>query len=125
MKSRSDYDRKLEFYFDTLLGKSVGDAIISQEKRGQDEIVEGTALPKSIARITVEEMEALGFTFGATVDDLFVACTLPDGWEIRPTDHNMWTHLHDAEGNHRASIFYKAAYYDRRAFLRWEDEAQA
>lgn len=51
-------------------------------------------------------------------DPLFTFVTLPAGWQIRITDHNMWTDLVDAAGRVRAKIFYKAAYYDRRAFIR-------
>jgi hypothetical protein len=46
---------------------------------------------------------------------------LPDGWQKRATDHDMWSELVDADGVVVASMFYKAAFYDRRAFLRMKD----
>jgi hypothetical protein len=42
---------------------------------------------------------------------------LPEGWHIKATDHSMWSNLVDDKGRNRASIFYKAAFYDREAFL--------
>lgn len=67
-------------------------------------------------------------------DDLFMHATLPEGWEKRPTDHHMYSDLLDAQGRKRASIMYKAAFYDRDASIhavprfqasyknaRWED----
>lgn len=50
-------------------------------------------------------------------DPLFVDVTLPPGWKKEKTEHPLWTHLLDANGNVRAKIFYKAAFYDRAAHL--------
>lgn len=40
---------------------------------------------------------------------------LPDGWKKVGTNHDMHSDLVDETGKVRASIFYKAAFYDRRA----------
>lgn len=61
--------------------------------------------------------EALGFVFSDVTDGLFVYVEFPLGWKKVPTEHSMWTDLVDAEGKKRASIFYKAAFYDRDAFV--------
>ena len=50
-------------------------------------------------------------------DSLFINVILPDGWKIKSTDHSMWNKLFDNEGRERASIFYKAAFYDRSALI--------
>jgi hypothetical protein len=65
------------------------------------------------------EFEALGFTFGAQVpgDPLFREATLPEGWTREGTEHAMHSVIKDERGIERASIFYKAAYYDRKASL--------
>ncbi len=42
---------------------------------------------------------------------------LPAGWKKISTDHAMWSNLVDDKGRKRASIFYKAAFYDRSAHL--------
>jgi hypothetical protein len=62
----------------------------------------------------------LGFTFGDPVpgDPLFQQATLPEGWSKQPTDHSMWTKIVDDRGVERVEVFYKAAYYDRSAFMR-------
>lgn len=62
----------------------------------------------------------LGIVFGKIVDEIFIEATLPEGWKIEPTDHSMWSHLLDAQGRKRASIFYKAAFYDRNAHISYE-----
>jgi len=66
-------------------------------------------------------------------DKVFQYATLPAGWRKQPTDHSMWSDLLDDKGRKRASIFYKAAFYDRSARLNvvhrfgirkdWENEA--
>ena len=62
-------------------------------------------------------LEPLGFSFGDSYDQLFRDGRVPDGWHLKPTDHHMWTDVYDANGIVRAQIFYKAAFYDRNAFM--------
>lgn len=122
----TDDDKALEVLMDALMTGDTSGAIERQEARGQAMLVRSSILPK---RGTIEpsqgdgpyraEMERLGFTFGEDADDLFVQCQLPHGWELRPTDHSMWSRLYDEHGRERAAIFYKAAFYDRKAFVSW------
>lgn len=49
-------------------------------------------------------------------DELFYKVTLPEGWSINNTDHNMWNNVTDDKGRERFTFFYKAAFYDRDAF---------
>lgn len=86
-----------------------------QEAAGQQSFVASDNLPKELRGATREELNALGFVFGADVDELFVQCKLPDGWTKRATMHAMNSDLLDDKGRVRASLFYKAAFYDRRA----------
>jgi hypothetical protein len=76
-------------------------------------------LPTEFGDGTREVLEAAGVVFGSTVegDPMFRYATLPPGWEKRRTDHSMWTELRDERGRKRASIFYKAAFYDRSAHM--------
>ena len=69
-------------------------------------------------------MEAWGIVFLGPVpnDALFQYVTLPEGWHKQPTEHSMWSHLLDDKDRKRASIFYKAAFYDRSAQLHLEEE---
>lgn len=92
--------------------------IEAQEAQGQRDLVDsGNRIPK---QGSLEVAAALGLKLGENADDLFVYVELPKGWRIQPTDHSMWSELVDAEGKKRAAIFYKAAFYDRHAFIRLE-----
>lgn len=61
------------------------------------------------------KLESWGITRGEQTDSLFVLCVLPEGWTKKATDHSMWSSLVDSQGLLRASIFYKGAFYDRKA----------
>jgi hypothetical protein len=89
-----------------------------QEAQGQRDMIASTHLPKEIRGATREQLEGIGFVFGADVDELFVNVTLPAGWTKNATDHSMWSDLKDEKGRKRGGIFYKAAFYDRRADMR-------
>lgn len=92
--------------------------IEAQEAAGQAVLIASSALPREIYEGTREQLEAIGFRFGADVDELFVAADLPAGWSKRATSHSMNSELLDDKGRVRATIFYKAAFYDRRADMR-------
>jgi hypothetical protein len=100
-----------------LGGGNASDAILAQESRGQQQILTSAVLPTDMGDRA--EYEALGFTFGDPVpgDPMFTNATLPRGWSREGSDHAMWSYLVDADGNRRASIFYKAAFYDRSAHM--------
>lgn len=104
-----------EVFLDALVTGDAPGAIERQEKRGQTTFVKSLVLPIKCIGCSHEQLEELGITFGDPVDDLFIEAELPDGWEKRATDHSMWSELVDDEGHVRANIFYKAAFYDRRA----------
>lgn len=91
--------------------------IEAQEARGQRSFVASTTLPIAFNSGKREELEAARVVFGKHVDDLFCEAQLPEGWKKEATDHSMWSKLVDDKGRERASIFYKAAFYDRSAFL--------
>lgn len=86
-----------------------------QEKEGQIEQSFKETLPIDTGRNTKEEFESLGFIFHSKADDIFWNCTFPKGWRKSATENSYWTDIVDETGNKRASIFYKAAFYDRRA----------
>lgn len=100
----------------TLAEVVFGGGIESQEARGQQELVNAEVLP---AQGDWEALEAIGIKKGRSVDDdpLFVEATLPEGWKKKATEHSMWSMVVDETGKERASIFYKAAFYDRAAFI--------
>jgi hypothetical protein len=91
--------------------------IEAQEAQGQRELVASTVLPFPGWNSSDADFEALGFTFGEKVpgDDLFREATLPDGWTRAGTGHAMHSDVLDERGIARVGVFYKAAFYDRRA----------
>ncbi len=99
---------------DWVLGGNPG-AIEAQEARGQQQLAVSSQLPTDgIACAEGMGIKVIGPVEG---DPLFMKVELPAGWQIKPTDHSMWSDLLDDKGRKRAGIFYKAAYYDRSAHM--------
>jgi hypothetical protein len=99
--------------------------IEAQEARGQTKLVESLRMPKKLnsyepefkGKTAAYLYEKWGCTIGKSIDDLFIEVKLPEGWKKVSTDHAMWSKLLDNNGKIRATIFYKAAFYDMDAFL--------
>jgi hypothetical protein len=86
--------------------------IEDQEAAGQSQLVNSEMLPRDgsdgYATVGVTVVDDSG-------DDLFVKVTLPAGWSKRPTDHSMLSEVVDDLGRKRIGVFYKSAFYDRKA----------
>ena len=97
-------------------------AIEDQEARGQQELVNSSQLPVEVRG--KEKLEELGVVFGPPCEDdpLFCNASLPDGWNIKATDHSMHSDVIDSDGKVTATIFYKAAFYDRKAHMSFCEE---
>lgn len=116
----------------TMAKMVCGAGIEGSERAGQAELLHSDQLPipnvSGLSRLgdEMEQFQRLGFTFGAPVegDDLFVHATLPEGWKREGSDHAMWSYIVDEQGRRRVAIFYKAAFYDRRADMRIESRFQ-
>ena len=112
-------------YSDWLMGGNPT-AIEKQEADGQKQFVESLQLPLKTnsprKTNTVEQYQKMGIKtlVPSKGDDLFIGVTLPKGWKKEETDHSMWSNLLDDKGRIRATIFYKAAFYDREAFINFE-----
>lgn len=106
--------------FENFLVASTPGGIEAQEARGQQAMVHSSTLPKQTLRCTREQLEKMGIVYGEDADDLFVNVELPEGWKLVPTDHHMWSKLVDEKGHERAGVFYKAAFYDRKAHISLE-----
>ncbi len=101
-----------------FLTAAIPGGVEAQEVQGQTDFVASETLPRELLHGTTrEQLESLGIIFGGDIDDIFVEVKLPDGWKKVPTEHSMWSELLDDKGRARAQIFYKAAFYDRRAHL--------
>lgn len=94
-----------------------GASIEAQELRGQQELAASDVLPSDGSENPA--VQALGIEWGEEVpgDELFRYAKLPAGWSKRATDHAMWSEIVDEKGEVRAQVFYKAAFYDRRAMI--------
>ncbi len=106
-----------DFLLGALLGQTNDQLIGAQEARGQQQLVHSDRLPTEL-RDDRAAFEALGFVFGTpdADDPLFTPATLPDGWTREAADdHDMWSYVVDTLGRRRVAVFYKAAFYDRRA----------
>jgi hypothetical protein len=97
-----------------FLVASTPGGIERQEKAGQQALVASTDMPKEMSP-SREAFEKVGFKFGADVDELFVKAELPPGWKRAGTEHSMHSDIVDEKGRRRVGVFYKAAFYDRRA----------
>lgn len=91
--------------------------ITGMEADGQRQLVHSDRLPTKTLGCTDQDLTALGITLGdlGDGDPLFRPATLPAGWRRQSSDHSMWSYVVDEHGRRRLSIFYKAAFYDRRA----------
>jgi hypothetical protein len=69
---------------------------------------------------TREFLTHYGVEFLGDDDTVLQRVKLPPGWRLEPTDHAMWNDLVDANGHKRASMFYKAAFYDRNSHMHLE-----
>ncbi|MFF9215579.1 hypothetical protein [Streptomyces viridosporus] len=100
-------------------GADPSEVIEGQEKAGQAQLVHSDQLPTDMSGDEQGAFEALGFTFGDPDerDPLFRPATLPESWKREASDHSMWSYIVDELGRRRVRIFYKAAFYDRRAFM--------
>lgn len=103
-------------------GNATGMAL-EQEASGQRQLVRSDVLPTKINGAydfdIKEALTEIGFAFGDEVDGdpMFRSVQLPEGWTRKGSSHSLWSHVHDERGRERLSIFYKAAFYDRRAFF--------
>jgi hypothetical protein len=106
--------------------------IEAQEAQGKREFAKSDVLPAEMCGGEAPYL-ALGFVLGDPVpgDDLFRYGKLPPGWrKDEDTGHSMHTNIRDEKGRLRGSIFYKAAFYDRKASmnlqwryaLNWKDD---
>lgn len=94
--------------------------ITDMESAGQRQLLHSDRLPTEGSEDP--QFIELGFVFGEPDpnDPLFRPATLPDGWKREGSDHAMWSYILDERGISRVGIFYKAAFYDRRAAMHLE-----
>jgi len=100
------------------------EAIEMSEKKGQSKMVSNTYLPRVFNGVawdkpkdTREWYESLGIKVRDCEDDLFYECELPSSILLEAReDTSYWSNL-KRDGSVIGTIFYKAASYDRSAFI--------
>lgn len=107
--------------FNQAMNASQPGFIEAMEAEGQKQLSESSQLPVDSMGAD-DTLLAFGIELGEPFQDdpIFRPAKLPAGWKITPTDHSMWSKLEDEKGRERASIFYKAAFYDRSCHLHLE-----
>lgn len=97
-----------------IMDQGQGGYIEGMERQGQQSLVRSETLP---TEGDWDRAAELGVVRGEQVpgDSLFTNATLPEGWQKVATDHSMGSEVIDDRGVPRIGIFYKAAFYDRRA----------
>jgi hypothetical protein len=97
--------------------------LLAEEARGQRSFIGSDTIPASLRNFggldpkTILEAAGMKFLGPVEGDAMFQYVELPKGWQKVATDHSMWSKLVDDKGRERALIFYKAAFYDRSAYL--------
>lgn len=93
----------------------------AQEAAGQREMLTAAALPTRTMYCTDRDLIDLGFTLGdpRPDDPLFRDATFPEGWTRVPfPDSDYGTYVVDRLGRPRVLLWYKSAFYDRRAHIK-------
>jgi hypothetical protein len=102
-------------------GEELTEYITGMESAGQRQLVNSDRLPAEgpMGSSVDDDLRALGFTLGDPDPDdpLFRPVTLPEGWRREGSDHAMWSYILDERGIRRVAVFYKAAFYDRKAHV--------
>lgn len=122
MSRRPRKEDGLDWLLRAMATGSSSDAIYQQEAAGQESFAQSETLPTDMSEVARNALEKSGVKFLGIIEDdpIFQYVELPEGWQKKPTSHSMYTDLVDANGKKRASIFYKAAFYDRSARLNIE-----
>lgn len=117
IEDTSSHDRRVHLAGLDIEGPTT--YIEAMEAEGQQQLLSSNQLPRH-AKPHWDAFEALGIRRGENVgglDGLFCTATLPDGWTRQASQNPIWTSLIDERGLKRVEIFYKAAFYDRSAFM--------
>jgi hypothetical protein len=118
---RAGRERPEQILVEAMLEDRPGQAIENMEARGQQQLVASTKLPVKTGYLENDDGPylALGFEFGPPdpEDPIFREAKLPPGWSKQATEHSMHSVIVDERGEERVGVFFKAAFYDRRAHL--------
>ena len=123
-----------ELLLSVLCGKDSNKTIDNIEKRGRDIIVNKVQLPiyansindkrfytkEETKDLVLKKYKEIGIEIINEENDLFYNVKLPNNIKLKSSESNYWTYLINNSGKELASIFYKAVFYDRDAFINIE-----
>lgn len=129
--SKEEKMQKMELLLTAMSGRETNTAINNIEKQGRDNILSKTQLPIYASKINdkrfweredskelvKEKYKEIGIEIINKENDLFYNVKLPENIKLKPTESNYWTNLIDNNDKELGSIFYKAVFYDRDAFI--------
>lgn len=129
--SKEEKMQKMELLLTAMSGRETNTAINNIEKQGRDNILSKTQLPIYASKINdkrfweredskelvKEKYKEIGIEIINKENDLFYNVKLPENIKLKPTESNYWTNLIDNNDKKLGSIFYKAVFYDRDAFI--------
>ncbi|MEK7151036.1 MAG: hypothetical protein AAB783_02455 [Patescibacteria group bacterium] len=110
---RGDIDEAIEM--------SQPGGIEAVEAAGAAAMRASNTLPKTGLLEHREALEKIGFVFGDEIDEVLVAVTLPNGWDLvgnDPDDARRMA-LRDEQGRQRGKIFTKMTHYDYMGCVSW------
>jgi len=113
MRERDELDAFMMF-LRAMSGES--NVIEKTEQEGNERAARNTQVAREM-NPSQEVWEKLGFKFTEIPgDDVLYSADLPEGWTMRTTSL-YGSEIVDQNGNVRASMFYKASFYDRTAYM--------
>lgn len=132
MDKMSDIEdmQRAELLMSAICGNS-NMTIENIEKKGRDEILNKVQMPifglhingkmfrdkEETKEIVARKYKELGIEIINEANDLFYNVKLPNNLKLKSSESNYWTYLINEEKQELASIFYKAVFYDRDAFI--------
>lgn len=130
MNNKEDDIQKMNLLLDVISGKDTNTSIDNIERSGRDNIINKTQLPiyansinkkcydiENTKELVLKKYKELGIEVINEENDLFYNIKLPKNIKLKSSESKYWTYLVDDKGTELASIFYKAVFYDRKAFI--------
>lgn len=129
--SREEEIQQIELLLTIMSGMDTNTAINDIEFQGRNNILSKTQLPIYASKINdksfwkkedskelvKKKYKEIGIEIINEENDLFYNVKLPENIKLKSTESNYWTNLIDNNGKELGSIFYKAVFYDRDAFI--------
>lgn len=129
--SKEEDIQMTELLLSAMSGVDTNTSINNIEIRGRDNILNKTQLPiyantinnkrfftkEETKDLVLKKYKEIGIEIINEENDLLYNVKLPNNIKLKSSESNYWTYLTDENEKELASIFYKAVFYDRDAFI--------